>query len=102
CFNANGGTPPVFLVGSLVSNPLFLDLGLRNFHLQSGSTAKNAGVTISSANTYNNFTPWNGNPLDNDGVARPQTPGYDIGSYQFFTGSDSRPNPPVNPSATGH
>src|SRR5215510_64822 len=102
CFSATSLVPPTFLLGNLISDPIFLDLGLRNFHLQSGSPAKNAGVTISSANTFNNLTPWNGNPLDNDGVARPQTPGYDIGSYQFFTGSDSRPNPPVNPSATGH
>jgi hypothetical protein len=93
---------PAFLTGSITSDPLFLDLSLNNFHLQSSSPAKDAGITISSSNTFNNFLPWNGNPSDHEGVVRPQGSGYDIGAYEFFTGSDQRPNPPTSLSVVVH
>lgn len=98
------GTPPLlsFITGTITSDPMFLDLGLKNFHLQSASPAKDAGITISSSNTYNNYMPWNGNPSDDEGVARPQGPAFDIGAFEFFTGSDQRPNPPTNVSAVAH
>ena len=98
------GTPtlPSFLTGNVTSDPLFLNLSLNNFHLQSGSPAKDAGITINSSNTYNSYMPWNGNPSDSDGVSRPQGTSYDVGAYEFFTGSGTRPNPPTNVSATAH
>jgi hypothetical protein len=98
-FSTGSATRPSFLTGTLTSDPLFLDLSLRNFHLQSSSPAKDAAVTISSSNTYNNYMPWNGNPTDTEGVLRPQGSAYDIGAFEFFTGSDSRPNPPTNLAA---
>jgi hypothetical protein len=93
---------PSFTTGNLTSDPLFLNLALNNFRLQSGSPAIDAGVAVNSSNTYNNFMPWNGNPSDNDGVSRPQGSAYDIGAFEFFTGSNSRPNPPTNVSAVAH
>lgn len=101
-FSTAGASIPSFLTGSISSNPLFLDLSLKNFHLTSSSPAKDAGITINSSNTYNNYVPWNGNPMDADGVMRPQGSAYDIGAYEFFTGSDQRPNPPTNLSAVVH
>lgn len=100
--SSTGAGVPSFLTGSIASDPLFLDLSLKNFHLTSGSPAKDAGITINSSNTYNNYLPWNGNPMDSDGVVRPQGSGYDIGAYEFFTGSDQRPNPPTNLSVVVH
>jgi len=98
------GTPtlPSFLTGNVTTDPLFLNLSLNNFHLQTGSPAKDAGITINSSNTYNSYMPWNGNPSDSDGVSRPQGTSYDVGAYEFFTGSGSRPNPPTNVSASAH
>jgi hypothetical protein len=90
---------PSFITGTITGDPMFLDLGLKNFHLQSASPAKDAGITISSNNTYKNYMPWNGNPSDDEGVPRPQGPAFDIGAFEFFTGSDQRPNPPTNVSA---
>src|SRR5579872_3137833 len=84
---------PAFLTGSITSDPLFLDLSLNNFHLQSSSPAKDAGITISSSNTFNNYTPWSGNPTDYTGVLRPQGANYDIGAYEFFAGSVPPPPP---------
>ncbi|HEY6249041.1 MAG TPA: choice-of-anchor Q domain-containing protein, partial [Candidatus Angelobacter sp.] len=119
-FWANGGKTPPTTTGStnlwwgsnqalltqttnnLHSDPLFLDVSLNNFHLVSGSPAIDAGVLINSSNTYKNFMPWNGNPADSDGVIRPQGSSYDIGAYEFFTGSGSRPNPPTNLSVVVH
>lgn len=82
-----GGTPCGSQFTSNVnSDPLFVDpVTARNFHLQSGSPAKDAGVAISTLAT------------DLDGVTRPQGPAYDIGAYEFVNGSVTvRPNPPTN------
>jgi hypothetical protein len=101
-FSTGTASVPSFVTGTISSDPLFLDLSLKNFHLQSSSPAKDAGITISSSNTYNNYMPWNGNPAGYEGVPRPQGTAYDIGAYEFFTGSDQRPNPPTNVSAVAH
>jgi len=89
---------PSFLSGSVTSDPLFADLSLNNFHLQSASPAKDAGITISSGNTYNNYMAWNGNPADHEGVLRSQGANYDIGAYEFYAGSAPPPPPPPVPS----
>ena len=101
-FSTAGVSLPSFLTSSITSDPLFLDLSLFNFHLLTASPAKDAALTINSSNTYNNYLPWNGNPQDRDGVLRPQGSSFDIGAYEFFTGSDQRPNPPTNLSAVAH
>ncbi len=98
-----GAAPPSFLTGTVTTDPLILDLGIKNFHLQSASPAKDAAIAISSSNTYNNYPAWNGNsPQDDDGVLRPQGAAHDIGAYEFFTGSDQRPTPPTNLAAVAH
>ncbi len=84
---------PSYLGGSITSDPLFLDLVSNNFRLQSTSPAKDAGIAISSGNTYNNYAAWNGNPADHEGVVRPQGAGYDVGAYEFYAGS--APPPPL-------
>ncbi|HEY6250844.1 MAG TPA: choice-of-anchor Q domain-containing protein [Candidatus Angelobacter sp.] len=93
---------PSFVTGTITSDPLFLDLILPNLHLKSGSPAIDAAITINSSNTYNNYLPWNGNPMAFDGVSRPQGPAFDIGAFEFFTGSDSRPNAPTGVSLVAH
>lgn len=50
-------------------NPLFVNQGASNFHLQSGSPARGAGVAIAGITT------------DKDGVTRGNPP--DIGAYQY-------------------
>jgi hypothetical protein len=102
-FSTGTASVPSFVSGTISSDPLFLDLSLKNFHLQSSSPAKDAGITINSTNTYKNYPAWNGNPATSfEGVTRPQGTAYDIGAYEFFTGSDQRPNPPTNVSAVAH
>jgi hypothetical protein len=89
-------SPPSFLSGTIMTDPLFLDLGLKNFHLRSATPAKDAGLTINASNTFNNYSPWNGNALDCEGIVRPQGAAYDVGAYEFSSGSDQRPSPPTN------
>ena len=57
------------------ANPLFVNLNTFDFHLQSSSPAKDAGVTIATLTT------------DFDGITRPQGPAYDLGSYEYYQGS---------------
>jgi hypothetical protein len=99
-FSTGTAILPSFLSGTVATDPMFLDLGLKNFHLQSATPAKDAAVTISSSNTFNNYVPWNGNPEDYDGVVRPQGAANDVGAFEFFAGSDQRPSPPTNLSTT--
>lgn len=93
---------PTQTTSNINADPLFLDLALNNFHIQSTSPAKDVGITISSANTYKSFLPWNGDPEGSDGVSRPQGTSYDLGALEFFTGSDLRPAPPSNLIVTVH
>jgi hypothetical protein len=62
---------PTQTTGNITSDPLFVNIGNKDFHLQSGSPAKDAGLTIS------------GLIMDLDGISRPQGPAYDIGAYEF-------------------
>jgi hypothetical protein len=52
------------------SNPVFVTTGT-DFHLQTSSPAKNAGVTLSQVTS------------DRDGKLRPNGAAYDIGAYEF-------------------
>jgi hypothetical protein len=61
--------------GNITSDPLFVNASSKDFHLQSTSSAINAGASIATLQT------------DFDGVIRPQGPADDIGAYEFFQGS---------------
>jgi hypothetical protein len=67
-----GSTPTgMTLTGNLLgTNPLLVNPGSFDFHLQATSPALNAGATISSVT------------IDHDGRARPQGPAYDIGAFE--------------------
>ena len=96
CSNSSGGNnvwfgagaPPcgTLFTANVTGDPLFIDpVSTRNFRLQSTSPAINAGTTISTL-----FT-------DLDGVSRPQGTAYDMGAYEFVSGTVAvRPNPPTN------
>jgi hypothetical protein len=69
--NSNGPDTTALLDHNLIIDPLYKNPSMTppDFHLQSGSPAIAAGMTISSI------------PADLDGVSRPQG-AYDIGAYQ--------------------
>src|SRR5215813_6477228 len=90
---------PSFLSATLVSDPQFTSVSSNNFHLQSTSPAQNAGIAITSSNTYKNYPPWSGNLWDHDGIVRPQG-AIDIGAYEFFNGTTPPPPPPPPPPPT--
>jgi hypothetical protein len=64
------GRGPSFLRGNVNADPLFVKPGSRNFHLQSGSPAIDAGADTRLA------TDFDGNP-------RPEAAAFDIGAYEF-------------------
>jgi hypothetical protein len=99
-FSVSGQTPPSFTVANLTSDPLFFSAAIKNFELQTGSPAIDAGTTISGSNTYNNYLPWNGNPIDHLGVTRPQGTAFDIGAFEFSSSQAQRPNPPTGITAS--
>jgi hypothetical protein len=73
-FYGNGAPPSSSITDSIGANPQLVSLSLTNpnFHLQSGSPAIDAGVTIASLTT------------DFDGIARPQGSAFDIGAYEYI------------------
>jgi parallel beta-helix repeat protein len=89
---ANGsayGNLADFGSGTIVSNnlttdPLFVDAGAANFHLQSGSPAIDKGTKLSIVTS------------DFDGIARPQGSGYDVGACEF--GQRIAPSIPAPPN----
>lgn len=64
--------------GNVAGDPLVVNGASANFHLQSGSPAKNAGITIGAITT------------DYDSVSRPQGAAYDIGAYEFIESSGKK------------
>lgn len=64
------------------TNPLFVNAGTHDFHIQAGSAARNAGTTLALVTT------------DITGAARPVEGTYDIGAYEYRTGSA----PPAAPT----
>jgi hypothetical protein len=67
----NTGRPVIdFSRGNMTGNPMFVDLGTRNFHLRTGSPAIDTGSAPYSAAT------------DFDGASRPQAAAADVGGYE--------------------
>ena len=83
--NMNSGTNQNGVEG----NPLFTNISGRDFTLQTGSPAIDAGATLQS--------PYN---VDIIGTSRPQGPLFDIGAYEIITGGggNNPPNQPSNPN----
>jgi hypothetical protein len=54
------------------TDPLFVNAAAHDFHLQAGSPAVDAGVTLAAVTT------------DFSGAARPKGKGYDIGAYECY------------------
>ena len=55
---------------NLTADPYFVDASRGDFHVQSASSAINAGITVSMVTA------------DFDGIGRPQGGAYDIGAYE--------------------
>lgn len=64
------GAAPTQTTNNLNVDPLFVNLGLLDFHLSVNSPAVQKGVVIPTLTT------------DKDGVARPQTVQFDLGAYE--------------------
>lgn len=69
-FYLNGFMMPIGS-GNFSSNPLFLDMGSSDFHLQSSSPCINYGAKLPYVNT------------DFDGIIRPQGSSLDIGAFEY-------------------
>jgi hypothetical protein len=83
-----GGTGPSVTTGNINQDPQFVSTASKDFHLQSGSPAIDAGVNIPGLTS------------DVNGVFRPQGTTYDIGASEFRTGTvASGPTPPSSLTA---
>jgi hypothetical protein len=95
------GTAPAQTTNNLNVDPLFANRTLGDYHITSTSPAINTGLTIVPSNS---FEPNPGPTIDTDkdGVLRAQGTAFDLGAYEFFSGSVTRPNPPSNVKAVVH
>jgi hypothetical protein len=95
------GTAPAQTTNNLNVDPLFANRTLSDYHITSASPAINTGLTIVPSNS---FEPNPGPTIDTDkdGVLRAQGTAFDLGAYEFFSGSVTRPNPPSNVKAVVH
>ncbi len=96
-----GGAAPAQTTNNLNVDPLFASRTLGDYHITSTSPAINAGLTVVPSNS---FEPNPGPTLDTDrdGVLRAQGTAFDLGAYEFVSGSVTRPNPPSNVKAVVH
>jgi hypothetical protein len=76
---SGAGAAPMNVTASINSDPKFVDVANRDFSLQAGSPAINAGVST-------------GVSLDILGVPRPQGTAFDIGAFEYV-GSTTAPSP---------
>ncbi len=96
------GNGPAQTVNNINADPQLVNRSLGDFHLVSTSPAKDTGLTVLPNNSFvPNPGPTIGN--DKDGVLRPQGTAFDLGAYEFFSGtSTTRPNPPTDVQAIVH
>jgi hypothetical protein len=95
------GNGPTQTINNINADPLFVNRTAADFHLTSTSPAKDTGLTIVQANSFNP-SPGPTIGIDKDGVLRPQGTAFDLGAYEFFTGAVVRPNPPGSVTAVVH
>jgi hypothetical protein len=81
-----GLSAPSWDTSPITSNPLLTNPGAGDYSLQSGSPAKDAGITGLAA-------------YDILGISRPQGASYDIGAFEYNTGSPPPTTHAVTPSA---
>jgi hypothetical protein len=65
--------------GSVISNPLFVNEGASDFHLQTSSPAKGAGVNLVAS-------------VPNDYAGNPRSAPFDIGAYKFGASLPAAPS----------
>jgi hypothetical protein len=79
----NGGVPSG-CSGQANVNPLFVAPSSQNFQLQASSPLVNAGSAVTNVTT------------DITGVSRPQGAAYDIGAYEYYSGTAPTPTCDLN------
>src|SRR5580765_3355388 len=95
------GTAPTQTTNNVTTDPLFANRAISDYHITSTSPAKDVGLTLVPSN------PFQSNPgptidTDKDGMLRAQGTAFDLGAYEFFAGTITRPNPPANVKAVVH
>ena len=95
------GAAPTQTTNNVTTDPLFANRALGDYHITSTSPAKDVALTIVPSNS---FEPNPGLTIDTDkdGVLRAQGAAFDLGAYEFFAGTSTRPNPPANVRAVVH
>jgi hypothetical protein len=96
------GAAPTQTTNNSTSDPLFANRAIGDYHLTASSTARDAGLTIVPTNS---FEPNPGPTIDTDkdGVLRAQGTAFDLGAYEFVSGTGgTRPSPPTNVRAVVH
>lgn len=101
-FGLSSGAPAQ-TAHNLSADPQFVNRSVGDYHLNSGSPAKDAGLTVVPNNSFVP-NPGPAQSTDKDGVLRPQGTAFDIGAYEFASGgvTATRPNPPTNVQAVVH
>ncbi|HEV7551036.1 MAG TPA: choice-of-anchor Q domain-containing protein, partial [Candidatus Angelobacter sp.] len=95
------GAAPAQTTNNISVDPLFANRAIGDYHIAATSPAKDVGLTIVPNNSYEP-NPGPTIDTDKDGVLRAQGAGFDLGAYEFFAGTASRPSPPANVRATVH
>ncbi|HXU13637.1 MAG TPA: IPT/TIG domain-containing protein [Terriglobales bacterium] len=81
---APSNSPPVYITNTTVGNPLFVSPSGNDFHIQSTSPARGAGI-----NLYSTLSALPGGKYDYEGKTYPSSGAWDIGPLQYGSGSTS-------------
>jgi hypothetical protein len=73
------GSGPSETGNNVNADPIFVDPGAGDFHLREASPAREAGIFVLPNNP---LVPNPGQPVDKDGVARPQGRAFALGAYE--------------------